>query len=126
MINEKKKKPISVLSYNSQKVGVDSVDQMTRQYNVRAPTRRWPVSVFYNILNLAAINSWILYYKVNNNSISRSKFILKLVEEIEDLANKEKMPITTTPQQKRKHTRNLIYMNRKSHQVQFYQEKNVK
>ena len=126
LINEKKKKPISVLSYNSQKVGVDSVDQMTRQYNVRAPTRRWPVSVFYNILNLAAINSWILYYKVNNNSISRSKFILKLVEEIKDLANKEKMPITTTPQQKRKaHSQSNLHESKKPSSP-VLQEKNVK
>jgi hypothetical protein len=97
-----KKKPNVVLTYNSKKVGVDSVDQMTRNYSVRAPTRRWPVSVFYNILNIAAINSWVLYKSVNKTSISRSAFILKLVEEIRELASNQNNQIVTSPQIKRK------------------------
>ena len=40
------------------------VDQMARKYSVKASGRRRPVHVFYNVLDLAAINSWILYKEV--------------------------------------------------------------
>jgi hypothetical protein len=45
------KKPSAILAYNAHKAGVDTVDQMTRIYNVKYPARRWPVQVFLNILN---------------------------------------------------------------------------
>ena len=79
-----KMKPTSVLTYNSKKCGVDCVDQMTRLYSVKSATRRWPICVFYNILNLAIINSWILYRKVNGKKISRRKFIIALIENIKE------------------------------------------
>lgn len=71
--NEKgnKKKPNIIVDYNRTKFGVDSIDQMTRFYNVKAPSRRWPMQVFYNILNLATINAWLLYKIVNKSKISR-------------------------------------------------------
>ncbi len=97
-----KKKPNVILTYNSKKVGVDSVDQMSRIYNTRAPTRRWPVSVFYNILNIASINSWILFKIINKSSISRSAYILQLVNKIRDLAESQNNQLVTSPQIKRK------------------------
>ena len=39
--------------YNKTKSGVDITDQMARQYTVKAGARRWPMAVFYNILDLA-------------------------------------------------------------------------
>ena len=106
--NETKKKPNTVLTYNVKKVGVDAVDQMARGYNVKAPTRRWPVCVFYNIINLATINSWILYYSINNSNISRKYFILKLVEEIKALTPSRRNILSPStpvqsPQVKRRH-----------------------
>ena len=44
-------KPNSIITYNKTKVGVDSLDQMTRNYSTQYPTRRWPVQVWSNILN---------------------------------------------------------------------------
>lgn len=64
------------------KFGVDIIDQMARKYIVRAGSRRWSVHVFYNILDLAAINSWILYRKVTGINISRHDFILQLVNDL--------------------------------------------
>nr|XP_033948184.1 uncharacterized protein LOC117453483 [Pseudochaenichthys georgianus] len=57
---ERKKKPETVEYYNHSKVGVDVLDQMARQYSVKGGTRRWPVAVFYNVLDLAAISAWVL------------------------------------------------------------------
>lgn len=62
--------------------GVNIIDQMARKYTVRAGSRRWPVHVFYNILDLAPINSWILYRKVTGMNISRHDFIHQLVNEL--------------------------------------------
>lgn len=66
-----KKKPDVVSFYNSSKYGVDVVDQMDRKYSVKAPCRRWPVHTFYNLLDLAEINSWLLYCDLNGKKISR-------------------------------------------------------
>lgn len=68
--------------YNATKFGVDVIDQMAKKYSVKAPSRRWPVQVFYNILDLAAINSWILYKKLSQKKISRKKYILDLAREL--------------------------------------------
>ena len=38
--------------------------------------------MFYNILDLAAINSWILYQETTGASIIRRNFILKLADEL--------------------------------------------
>lgn len=77
-----KKKPETVLFYNKTKCGVDTVDQMTRKYSVRSGTRRWPVHVFYNILDLAMINAHSLYKLIFDSNISRKSFILKVVKEM--------------------------------------------
>ena len=45
---------------------------MTRMYSVKAASRRWPNHVFYNVIDLALINSWILYITVKNSSIKKA------------------------------------------------------
>lgn len=82
-----KKKPVSVTFYNSTKYGVDVVDQMARKYSVKAASRRWPVQVFYNILDLAAINAWVLYQEVTNKPVCRRNFILQLALELSNISD---------------------------------------
>jgi hypothetical protein len=77
-----KKIPETVAFYNSTKFGVDVVDQMARKYTVKAGSRRWPVQVFYNILDLAGINAWILYKEVTGKSMRRRDFLLQLATEL--------------------------------------------
>lgn len=77
-----KRKPETVLFYNSTKYGVDVVDSMSRKYTVKAASRRWPVHTFYNLLDLAAINAWVLYKIINNSKIKRRDFLLQLGEEL--------------------------------------------
>ena len=50
--------PQSIQFYNSTKFGVDIADQMARKYTVKSRSRRWPLQIFFNILDLAAINAW--------------------------------------------------------------------
>ncbi|CAD1469962.1 unnamed protein product, partial [Heterotrigona itama] len=53
--------PEMIAYYNETKFGVDIVDQMAQKYTVKAASFRCPLQVFFNILDLAAINAWILY-----------------------------------------------------------------
>src|SRR5882757_5751585 len=72
----------TVQFYNSTKFGVDVLDQMARKYSVKSSSRRWPVQVFYNTLDLVAINAWVLYKETTGKIITHRKFILKLCEEL--------------------------------------------
>lgn len=81
--NNSKKTPETVNFYNETKCGVDIVDKMARQYSVKAGSRRWPVHTFYNILDFAAINAWIIFKCVTGNNLSRRTFIQSLAEELQ-------------------------------------------
>ena len=52
-----KKLPETVSFYNSTTLGVNVTDQVARKYTVKLGSRRWPLQVFFNILDLAGINS---------------------------------------------------------------------
>ena len=78
----KKKKPCLIYFYNKNKVGVDVVDQMLWQYSTHTASRRWPYAVWTNILEIAALNSWVIYKKVTGEKISRRDFILDLLESL--------------------------------------------
>ena len=77
-----KKTPKMILFYNANKVGVDCFKQMARLSTTRSASRRWQVAVWDNILDIAAINSYVLYKRVTSNRITRRQFILKLVENL--------------------------------------------
>ncbi|GFU05540.1 hypothetical protein TNCV_3291691 [Trichonephila clavipes] len=54
--NHSKKLPETISFYTSTKFGVNITDQMARKYSAKAGSRRWPVHVFYNILDLPGID----------------------------------------------------------------------
>ncbi len=70
------------MDYNKKKCGVDMLDSMCRSMSTKAGTRRWPFAVFCNLLDMAAINSWIIYRRVSNSNISRRQFILTLADQL--------------------------------------------
>lgn len=61
---------------------MDVVDQMARKYNVKAGSFRWPPQVLFNILDLAAINAWILYKTCTGSKISKKELLFYLAEEL--------------------------------------------
>ena len=75
-----KKKPEAVVFYNKTKCGVDVADQMARQNSVKAGTYRWPVAVFYKILDMAGINAFMLHKKRTGDKVSRRDFQFKLAK----------------------------------------------
>lgn len=58
--NCRKRLPNTIEYYNKTKFGVDASHQMARKYSVKSGCRRWPLQVFFNILDLTCINAWIL------------------------------------------------------------------
>lgn len=63
-------KPEIITFYNSTKCGVDTVDQLSSKYNVARNTRRWPMVIFYGLLNITGINAFVIY---KSNAIIRGK-----------------------------------------------------
>uniref|UniRef100_A0A667Y8B7 Protein kinase domain-containing protein n=1 Tax=Myripristis murdjan TaxID=586833 RepID=A0A667Y8B7_9TELE len=50
-------KPLAVLAYNENKGGVDNLDKLVAAYSCRRATRRWPVALFHNVLDVSAYNA---------------------------------------------------------------------
>ncbi|GFQ83645.1 uncharacterized protein TNCT_189581 [Trichonephila clavata] len=55
---------------------------MARKFTTKSKSCRWPLQVFFNILDLAGINAWILYKQTTGDNISRQEFLLKLAVEL--------------------------------------------
>ena len=74
-------KPEIINFYNSTKADVDTLDQLVRFYTVQRKTRRWPLTIFFNVLDIACYNAFVLYtlkypefyYEFKNRS--RRKFV---------------------------------------------------
>uniref|UniRef100_A0AAV2KAC5 PiggyBac transposable element-derived protein domain-containing protein n=1 Tax=Knipowitschia caucasica TaxID=637954 RepID=A0AAV2KAC5_KNICA len=77
-----KRKPNTVTLYNTTKRGVDEMEQMLREYSVRSGTRRWPVAVFYNMIDMAALNAHVLYQACTGKQERRVKFLVELAREL--------------------------------------------
>ena len=63
----KKKLPETIQYYNKSNVGVDVLDQMAQYHTNKSSTRRWPVAVFFNILDCACINAYIIFTALQRN-----------------------------------------------------------
>ena len=80
-----KKKPEIITFYNTTKSGVDTVDQMCSTYNVARKTNRWLMVVFYSMLNVADINSQIIFQSNNKTDVrQRSRFLKILARDLAD------------------------------------------
>ena len=81
-------KPDIVEFYNSSKAGVDTMDQLVRYYSTKRKTRRWPLCIFFNILDISCFNSMVIYlkkypeYSQLHKNRCRRRYIMALVKEI--------------------------------------------
>lgn len=53
-------KPEIILFYNSSKGGVNTVDKYKETCSVARITSRWPMRIFYMMLDIAGLNSFII------------------------------------------------------------------
>ncbi|XP_077291811.1 uncharacterized protein LOC143915190 [Arctopsyche grandis] len=85
--SHEEKKPEIIMFYNKTKGAVDTGDKMTSEYSCARSTRRWPFRVFMEMLDIAALNAYLLRaqkypeWKANNRS-RRKLFIRELSLEL--------------------------------------------
>lgn len=80
--NDPKRKPEPILFYNSTKGGVDTADEMLRGYSTKAASRRWPLAVFFNLIDIVALNTFIICSDSGITQKSRREFLISLGEDL--------------------------------------------
>lgn len=60
-------KPAIILHYNKTKGAVDTADQLIRTYSCQRKNRRWPMVFFQNLVDIAALNSFVVFTSVNRD-----------------------------------------------------------
>lgn len=67
------------MHYNKTKGGVDVVDRLCANYNCARMTRRWPMVIFYSMVNVAGINSQVVFaFNNSTTKVVRRKFLSDL------------------------------------------------
>ncbi|XP_048853943.1 piggyBac transposable element-derived protein 4-like [Brienomyrus brachyistius] len=61
------KKPEIILHYNATKGGVDTLDMVTARHSCKKTTLRWPLVVFFNMLDISAYNAFVIWLALNPN-----------------------------------------------------------
>jgi hypothetical protein len=60
------KKPSMILEYNRTKGGVDNADN-AREHSCARHTSRWPLRLFMNMLDIGALNAFIIWMLKNKD-----------------------------------------------------------
>lgn len=84
---ENNNKPIMILDYNSTKGSVDNADKMICEFTCARRTARWPFRIFMNIIDICALNAFILFVQLNpdwntQQSHRRRVFLLELGDQL--------------------------------------------
>lgn len=74
-------KPEAITDYNRNKSGVDTVDQLKSLYSVSRITCRWPMTVFFSVLNIAGINSFVIFRSNSPDAKDSRRLYLKFLAE---------------------------------------------
>lgn len=87
IVSSSKQKPAIIVYYNSTKGGCDAADQRIATYSVKYTSRRWHVVAFCNIVDISALNAYILFSLSDvewNSNVShrRRLFLLRLSEQL--------------------------------------------
>lgn len=80
-------KPDIIMHYNKTKGAVDTTDKLAKEYTTQRKSNRWPMAIFYHMLDIAAINSYKLWIHKNpewekNRLDKRRMFLLELGQQL--------------------------------------------
>ncbi|KAL7830715.1 hypothetical protein SRHO_G00318420 [Serrasalmus rhombeus] len=67
------RKPAIILDYNCNKGGVDNLDKVIGTYSYRRMTARWPLVIFYNIIDVSSYNAFVIWQEINPTWMSGKK-----------------------------------------------------
>jgi hypothetical protein len=70
-----------------QKVAVDMLDQMCARYTIQRATRRWTVTMFQGMINIAAVNALVIYaHNMRKDQpekkVKRKDFLLRIAHDL--------------------------------------------
>jgi hypothetical protein len=54
------RKPEIIMDYNATKGGVDNLDKLVTGYSCKRRTLRWPLVIFFNILDISDYNAVVI------------------------------------------------------------------
>lgn len=77
VIDDDLRKPELILDYNKSKGGVDTMDENVEEFTCRRKTVRWPLLMFYNIIDITTNNAYILFNR-NGKKIGKKAFLKQL------------------------------------------------
>ncbi|XP_033943723.1 piggyBac transposable element-derived protein 4-like [Pseudochaenichthys georgianus] len=74
-------KPNLILDYNATKGGVDNLDKVTGTYSTNRMTARWPLVMFYNLIDISAYNAFVIFTEIfpewNKSKLYRRRLFLE-------------------------------------------------
>lgn len=79
---EEQHKPEIITFYNSTKLGVDIIDKMCASYSVSRNVKRWPMVIFFAMLNVGSINCQVIHMGNGLEALKRRIFIKQLANEL--------------------------------------------
>jgi len=56
----------------------DTFDQLCHEHTVSRTSKKWPVRIFYGMLDQATVNFVLYTLNANNQVITRDRFLLEL------------------------------------------------
>jgi len=68
----KDKKPDIIITYNETKDGVDMADQKHKHFSCKRKTRRWPIAIFSNMIDIRALNAFIIFIAIHSDEFGIS------------------------------------------------------
>jgi hypothetical protein len=68
--------PFIIKEYNRFMGGVDTLDSLIGRNKIQMRSRKWFVRLFYHLLDLTTVNSWLLYKRVKEEKMEPVKYTL--------------------------------------------------
>ncbi|GBP92640.1 PiggyBac transposable element-derived protein 4 [Eumeta japonica] len=82
-VDQSTQKPEIILYYNHTKIGVDLLNQRCSNYSTSRRTRRWPLNIFYRLLDISSSYAYIIYCSNQaQKTESRFKFLKWLAQQL--------------------------------------------
>ncbi|CAG4952254.1 unnamed protein product [Colias eurytheme] len=105
-------KPDMIEFYNQTKGGVDSFDQMCTLMSCSRKTNRWPMALFYGMLNMAFVNSYVIYchnmLSKKEKPLNRRAFMKQLSNDLVKPWMEKRLEIPNLSRKLRKNIQNIL------------------
>ncbi|CAI6373876.1 unnamed protein product [Macrosiphum euphorbiae] len=67
-------RPKIIEVYNKHMGGVDLMDSLIGRYRIIMRSKKWYIKIFYHLLDMTVVNSWLMYKKITGNTMPLAKF----------------------------------------------------